>query len=386
MDTTRRRLLRAGWAVPTVAAAAVAVGTACEHGEGHGRRWWPVPTTESDWAPVVQVLGRVGKLLDGGRVYRVGFPRRDLTVVSGAVAVQPALSLGSYAAFARYRDGRVLLMGDLVVTEAELPVVTDAVQQAGLAQTAIHKHLLAHEPQLWWTHVHALGDPLDAARGVRSALECTGTPPAAPATPAPGDLDTAALDAIVGRAGAWDGGVYKYTISRAETITDHGRVLTPGMGVTTVLGLQPTGGGRAAINGDIAMRAGEVQAVITALSARPARRLPLLDGGDGDGGTDAYRVQTVVVAAADLHVIAVVSHGRPAADLDAVRSRERRDRLAHERQVIAGGPAYRDSFERPIQLVHGLPQPSSPIGEHHVTMVSKRRPYRRRSRQVTVVT
>jgi hypothetical protein len=274
MDTTRRRLLQAGWAVPAAAAAlnagapaASAQPAAGDHADGHdhGRRWWPVATTQADWAPVAQVLGRPGKLLDDGRVYRVGFPRRDLTVVSGTVAVKPALSLGSYAAFARYRDGRVLLMGDLVVSEAELSVVTDAVHGAGLAQTAIHKHLLAHEPQLWWTHIHALGDPLVAARGVRAALDRTRTPPAAPANTTPGDLDTAALDRVIGRAGTWDGGVYKYTIARAETITDHGRVLAPGMGVTTVLGFQPTGGGRAVINGDIAMRAHEVQAVITAL-------------------------------------------------------------------------------------------------------------------------
>lgn len=111
-------------------------------------------------------------------------------MVSGA---KPALSLGSYAAFTRYRDGQALLMGDLVVTEAEPPAVTDAIHGAGLAQTAIHKHLLAHEPQLWWTHVHALGDPLAAARGVRSALDRTGTPTAAPPNTAPGDLATAAL-------------------------------------------------------------------------------------------------------------------------------------------------------------------------------------------------
>ncbi|AEV85167.1 peptidase M23B [Actinoplanes sp. SE50] len=270
MDTTRRRLLQAGWTVPaaalTVAAAAQPARAAGDDhaGDCHGRLA-PVVTAAADWAPVAQALGREGKLLDDGRVYRVGFARRDLTVVSGAVTIKPALSLGSYAAFTRYRDGQVLLMGDLVVTEQEMPAVTDALQAAGLAQTGIHKHLLAHEPQLWWTHIHAVGDPVSAARGVRAALDHTGTPPPAPANTTPGELDTAALDQALGRTGAWDGGVYKYTIARAETITDHGRTLTPGMGVTTGLGFQPAGDGQAAVNGDIAMRADEVQPVITAL-------------------------------------------------------------------------------------------------------------------------
>jgi len=39
------------------------------------------------------------------------------------------------------------------------------------------------------------------------------------------------------------------------------------MGVTTVIGFQPVGGGRAAINGDFAMTADEVQKVIVALRA-----------------------------------------------------------------------------------------------------------------------
>lgn len=158
-------------------------------------------------------------------------------------------------------------MGDLVVTEAELPHVTDAVQAAGLGQTAIHKHLLDHDPDLWWTHVHGVGQAERLAGGVRGALDRTGTLPPAPPSTTPGDLDGAALDAIVGRMGAWDGGVYKYTIPRAEMIADDMRVLLPGMGVTTVLGFQPTGGGRAVVNGDIAMTAQEVQAVIGALRA-----------------------------------------------------------------------------------------------------------------------
>lgn len=44
-----------------------------------------------------------------------------------------------------------------------------------------------------------------------------------------------------------------------------GRDLPPAMGVTTAINFQPTGGGRAAINGDFAMTAEEVQPVIQAL-------------------------------------------------------------------------------------------------------------------------
>lgn len=276
MDNTRRRFLLAGVAVPAVVGlTAVAAPGLSQPGSpsgenghqehGNRRRMRPVRTTEADWSDVAAALGRPGKLLDDGRVYRVGFPRRDLTVTSYGVTVKPALSLGSYTAFARYPDGQTLLMGDFVVTESELPAVTDAAQAAGLDQTAIHKHLLAQDPPLWWTHIHMLGDAVTAAQAARTTLDHTGTPPAAPPNTTPGDLDSAALDTAIGRAGTWDGGIYRYVVPRAETITAHHRALTPGFGVTTVIGFQPTGGGHSAINGDFAMVADEVQPVIQAL-------------------------------------------------------------------------------------------------------------------------
>lgn len=232
----------------------------------HGHRA-PLTTTEADWKPVTDILGRTGKFGDNNTVYRIGLPRTDLHVTSGGVAIQPGLSLGGYAAFAKYRDG-IMLMGDLVVTEAELPKVTDALQANGIEQTAVHKHLLEQTPAIWWTHIHAMSDdPGELASALNAALETTAIPPAAapPAQQPPVDLDTAGIDQALGRKGTADNGIYKFTIARAETITDHGHALPPSLGLTTAINFQPLGSGRAAINGDFAMTAGEVQSVIQRL-------------------------------------------------------------------------------------------------------------------------
>ncbi|TDX82551.1 uncharacterized protein DUF1259, partial [Amycolatopsis arida] len=228
----------------------------------------PVTTQDSDWEGVAEALGRSGTL-SNGTVYRVGFPRRDLSVTSKDVAVTPGLALGSYVVFARYPDGQTMMMGDLVVTEDELPRVTDALHANGIGQTAVHKHLLDHQPPVWWTHYHAEGDdPVALARGVKAALDVTATPPATePATPGPIELDTAAIDEAMGSKGTNDGGIYKFSFARQETVSVHGKALPPAMGVTTAINFQPTGGGRAAINGDFAMTADEVQNVIQALRA-----------------------------------------------------------------------------------------------------------------------
>jgi hypothetical protein len=159
-----------------------------------------------------------------------------------------------------------MVMGDLVVTESELPKVTDALQAAGLEQTAIHKHLLEQSPAIWWTHIHGMGDPVKLARGVRAALAQTAIPPATvPGTQPPVDLDMPGIDAALGRKGTADGGIYKFSIARRERIEADGHVLPPALGITTAVNFQPLGGNRAAINGDFVMRAGEVQKVIQAL-------------------------------------------------------------------------------------------------------------------------
>jgi hypothetical protein len=225
----------------------------------------PQPTTEADWTPVADALGRTGTL-QNGTVYRVALPRTDLTVTSQGVTINPGFALGGYAAFAHYEDG-TMVMGDLVVTEDELPRVTDALQAAGIEQTAVHKHLLEQSPAIWWTHVHAMGDPAALARGIKSALDATGIPAATPPPPDPPpvDLDTAAIDNALGRTGTADGGIYKFTIAREETVVADQHVLPSGLGLTTAVNFQPLGGNQAAINGDFVMTAPEIQPVIQAL-------------------------------------------------------------------------------------------------------------------------
>lgn len=225
----------------------------------------PVMTKLADWADVGEALGRPGDMRRF--MYHTGLPRQDLTVFSRGIRIDPALALGSHVSFVRYADHSTLLMGDAVVKEGELQHFSDVLQERGIMQTAIHKHLLAHEPDVWWVHLHAHGhDPVTVARGLRAAFDCTGTPAAEPTTPSrPVDLDTAAIDAAMGVKGAADGKIYKCTYVRRETVTDGHVILPPGLGSTTSVSFQPLGGGGAALSGDLVMIAKEVQPVLVAL-------------------------------------------------------------------------------------------------------------------------
>ncbi|MFI6953376.1 DUF1259 domain-containing protein [Nocardia sp. NPDC050408] len=226
----------------------------------------PVATTDADWKPVTELLRCTGKFGDDNTVYRIPLVRSDLQVQSQGVAIKPGLSLGGYAAFAKY-DDTSMVMGDLVVTEDELPKVTDALHANGFQQTALHKHLLEQSPPIWWTHIEAMGDPAQLAKGLAAALAATtiAAPAAPPAQQPLVDIDTAGVNAALGRTGTADGGLLKFNLARAETISDDGHVLPPSFGVTTVVNFQPVGGGKAAINGDFALTGPEVNKVIEAL-------------------------------------------------------------------------------------------------------------------------
>ena len=224
----------------------------------------PVATTEADWAGVAQALGRPGELTD--TVYRVVLSRSDLNVVSRGVPIKPGLSLGGYAVFTRYPDV-TMLMGDLVVTEAELPRVIDALLVNRIDLMGLHKRLLDQSPAIWWVRVQARGEPVQLAKGVRAALDVTSTPPSAPTSETQPivNLDTAGIDAALGRKGTVNGGIYKLSIPRGETVVQDEHVLPVGLGLSTVVNFQPASGGQAAINGDVAMTGNEVQKVIAAL-------------------------------------------------------------------------------------------------------------------------
>ncbi|MFB6819461.1 DUF1259 domain-containing protein [Streptomyces sp. NPDC056347] len=226
----------------------------------------PVPTAPADWAAVAEVLGRPGNMLRD-TTYHTGFPRRDLLVVSDGVVVTPGLALGTHAAFIRYADGTTMLMGDMVVTERELQQVADAWQAHGIELTALHKHLLAQTPDLWWVHVHGHGrDAVALARGLRAGLDRTGTPPPVPPDRrTPVDLDVAGMEAALGARGSVEDGLFKVVFVRRETITDGHLVLPPGLGSTSAFNFQPVGGGRAALSGDFAMLTEEVPQVLKAL-------------------------------------------------------------------------------------------------------------------------
>lgn len=218
-----------------------------------------------EWQAVGEALGIPGKVQDGG-VYRISMPRSDLDVTVGDVAIKPSFALGSYAAFVGSPED-ALVVGDLVLLEDEVNPVLTRLQDAGLSQTALHRHLLGEGPKVMYMHYTGQGDAVELARGIRQALEASGTPlePGPAPEPTEFSFDTPRLDEIIGYQGQDKGGAWGYSIGRAGTVTMDGVELPASTGVATALNFQDLAQGRAAINGDFAMVPEEVDDVLTAL-------------------------------------------------------------------------------------------------------------------------
>ena len=120
-------------------------------------------------------------------------------------------------------------------------------------------------------HIHAMGDAVTIAKAIHDALALTKTPFAASASTAPAEIgiDTKQIDQIIRQSGKVNGGVYQFSIARADEITDmmgdHKMAIPPAMGFGPAINFQSTGAGKAAITGDFVLLASEVTPVMKAL-------------------------------------------------------------------------------------------------------------------------
>lgn len=219
-----------------------------------------------------QVLTALGKPGDyKANVLKVNIPRNDVSVTVATVKTPTPFGFGGWVAMTKGTGGMDVLMGDLVLTQDEVNPVMSALLENGIEVTALHNHFLWDEPRMFYMHVHAYGKPADLAAKVKPALDLIGKGagrPAAPAAPAAAPattIDTAKLAQIVGTPGEQTGAVYKITIGRDDLkLTEMGAPINARMGLNTWAAFVGTND-NAAVAGDVAMLANEVQPVLKAL-------------------------------------------------------------------------------------------------------------------------
>jgi hypothetical protein len=161
-----------------------------------------------------------------------------------------------------------MVMGDLVLTDTEISPVMARLIEGGIEITAIHNHLLRTSVPVFYMHVGGHGDPVKLAHTLHDGLALSRTPlsetPGSP-TAAPLEVDTAVIEKTLGYRGTANGGVYQFSIPRAEAISEAGMAIPPSMGSAIALNFQPTGGGKAAVTGDFVLLGSEVTPILKTL-------------------------------------------------------------------------------------------------------------------------
>jgi uncharacterized protein DUF1259 len=218
------------------------------------------------WDSVGRVLGTPATNAAG--YVRYNFPRRDLTVKMGDVTIATSLALGAWAGFSGDANDATM-MGDLVLTAAELgPVLADLSQQR-IGVSAIHNHINGEQPEIIYVHILAEGNARDLATRLDRVLTKTGTPrPVTAAAPTALTIDTAAVFDALGRHGTARGNVAQVGFVLVPgTVTMGGHPVTPALGYGSPVNVQMVSPTRAVATGDFAILDGAVAPVLAALTA-----------------------------------------------------------------------------------------------------------------------
>ena len=220
-----------------------------------------------EYAAFTNAVERSGDFKDG--VLKVNIPRNDLAVTIAGRPVPTPLGFGGWLALTAGDGGAHVMMGDLVLTEAEVNPVMSALLDNGLDVTALHNHFFHEQPRIFYLHVHGAGRVDDLARRVRPALALIGRPPAPGTQPRGGTpsrgVSGDAVAKIIGHEGEQNGPVYKITIGRPDIdMRAHGARITSRMGLNTWAAFAGSDDD-AVVAGDVAMLEPELTPVLKAL-------------------------------------------------------------------------------------------------------------------------
>ena len=223
------------------------------------------PAAGAAWDSVAKILQTPDAFAGG--YHRFNLPRRDITLRLGDVTVAPELALGAWAGFSDDADD-AMMMGDLVLTSAELGPVLAELARQGIDVTAIHNHLVGEEPKLVYVHFHGMGRAAALASRLNRAVALTATPrPVAPASPRPLGIDTTAVFRGMGRSGKAHGKVAQLSfILVPGKVTMDGQPVTPALGYGSPINVQMVGPSRAVGTGDFAVTGEKVEPLLQALA------------------------------------------------------------------------------------------------------------------------
>lgn len=227
------------------------------------------PSAVLDTTKIELLTGAKGKLDTAENVFKVSVPRSDLAVTVAGVKMTPATGLTSWAAFSPMGD-KVMVMGDMVLQEDQINPVMSAALENGIEVTALHNHFLWETPKIMFMHIGGSGDTENLASGIGKVFakikETSGGKTSKPTAldASKTSLVPKPIESIIGATLEKTGDVYKATIGRTTKMHEHEVGKTMGVNTWAVFAGSNE---KAIIEGDFAVVASELQAVLKALRA-----------------------------------------------------------------------------------------------------------------------
>lgn len=226
---------------------------------------------QPDAETIARITGQAPEVKNG--IAKISVPRRDLSVRVDGVRLQPFQGLTTWAAFQGAGE-KILVMGDVTMTEDEVNPALSAALEAGLEVTALHNHFFYEQPRIFFMHIAGTGTTDELAGAVQKVLDAvqavgkqrTSGKEAqgfgATVIPAKSTLDPKPLEGILKAPGQAKDGMVKFVFGR--TTRAHGAEIGETMGVNTwaVFAGSPEA---AVVDGDVAMLEDELQDVLRAL-------------------------------------------------------------------------------------------------------------------------
>jgi hypothetical protein len=87
------------------------------------------------------------------------------------IVIPPAMGVAQAINFQSTGGGKAAITGDFVLIAGEVNPVIKALRDNGIEVTALHSHMLADSPHLFFMHFWANDDAQKLARGLRAALD-----------------------------------------------------------------------------------------------------------------------------------------------------------------------------------------------------------------------
>jgi hypothetical protein len=124
-----------------------------------------------DTAQLAKIIGHAGE--QSSAVYKITIGRPDIPLKEMGATINARMGLNTWAAFYG-ADGDAVVAGDVAMRAEEVTPVLKALRAHGIEIVAIHHHMTATEPTVYFLHYWGRGPAQKLATGVRAAVDQTG--------------------------------------------------------------------------------------------------------------------------------------------------------------------------------------------------------------------